>query len=207
MVEAFDQWGEFLNPGVLKRRILTAGIFLAAYEMLKASIIERPKEFFAQDWSAAKGWQCSDYYREVVLSKDPKGKADALRSSIAWLLEVGALSEEDVSDFRTLTDARNQFAHELSAVATGTNSPDFEALFPILRQMLASLERWWIVNVEMELEEDWNAEDLNVDEILPGRLITLDVMSNTAIGDEEAAWRFYNDFLEAVQAHRAERGT
>jgi len=43
-------WEKFLNPDVLRQNLILASIYIAYFEILKDSIVDRPKEFFATEW-------------------------------------------------------------------------------------------------------------------------------------------------------------
>jgi hypothetical protein len=68
-----NRWAEFLNPDVVRTKFVTLGLFMVAYEMLIQAITRRPREFFADSWTAEKEWLLSDSYCESVLALDPKG--------------------------------------------------------------------------------------------------------------------------------------
>jgi hypothetical protein len=44
--EVLRDWQKFLDPKNLKRSLIEASVFLAAYEFLKQEIIRGPKSFF-----------------------------------------------------------------------------------------------------------------------------------------------------------------
>lgn len=55
-------WAKFLNPEVLRGNPIAASIFLAAYEMLRASVIERIRSFFSHEFRDGE-WIASVDYR------------------------------------------------------------------------------------------------------------------------------------------------
>ena len=67
-------WSDFLNPEVMHRRFVTAGLFIAAQEMLETAVKQRPLEFFSDRWTTSEGWKPSREYAEKVLALDPEGK-------------------------------------------------------------------------------------------------------------------------------------
>lgn len=192
--EAKSIWSDFLNPNVMRRRFATAGLFIAAHEMLESAIKDPLLEFYSNSWTATEGWKIGPKYRSEVLALDPKGKFDALRGSTAWLLQSGAIDDSDVQIMREIKDTRNIFAHELSAVLSGQRSLDFDVLFPKLVSIIIKIERWWIVNVDLEIDQDLAAQVTDPDEIMPGTWAMLHVMELVALGEEDKAWEFYNAF-------------
>ncbi|MEY8141209.1 hypothetical protein [Falsihalocynthiibacter sp. CO-5D18] len=161
------------------------------------SVKDRPHDFFSDTWTATDGWKSSPKYRKNVLSLDPKGKNDPLRASIAWLRQIGAIDEYDEITIRELTEERNRLAHELRKVLGGTHRHDFENLFPKLISLVAKIERWWIVNVEIATDPDLAGKEFDEDGVTPGSVILLQVLNQVALGKDEEAWALYHEFISA----------
>ncbi|MBA3243326.1 MAG: hypothetical protein H0T60_19055 [Acidobacteria bacterium] len=102
MADTTDAWTAFLNPGVVRPKLIAAGLFLLGYEMLIDSIKRRPLEFFSNRWAIDRPVP-SDKYRAEVLALDPKWKSDAQPGSVAWLRKVNAVTANDETTIRTLT--------------------------------------------------------------------------------------------------------
>lgn len=191
-------WSDFLNPDVLRRRFLTAGLFIVAHEKLLEAIKTPLFTFFSSRWTASDGWKESAEYREEVLALDPKGKSDALRGSVRWLLENQVIDAEDEATVRLATEARNVFAHELSQIVSGSGQPpDFEFLFPRLVKVIVKIERWWIFNVEIAVENEFCLEGIEPNSIMPPSMLFLQVLELVALGNEEAAWELYKKFRDS----------
>jgi len=45
-----DSWTKFLNPESLQSNLILASSFIASYETLKDSIVERIKDFYTHGW-------------------------------------------------------------------------------------------------------------------------------------------------------------
>ena len=190
-----SEWADFLNPDVVRTRFLRTGLFLIAHEMLLSSIKDRAHDFFSNTWTAADGWKSSPEYREKVLSFDPKGKSDPFRASVAWLRHIEAIDEHDEATIRELTEERNRIAHELRKILGGTLKHDFEGLFPKLVSLVAKIDRWWIVNVEIAIDPDLAGREFDEEEVTPGSLMLLQVLNQVALGKDEEAWALYHEFV------------
>lgn len=190
-----SEWANFLNPDVVRARLLRTGLFLVAHEMLLSAIKDRIHDFFSNTWTAADGWKPSRKYREEVLSLDPKGKNDPFRASVVWLREIEAIDEKDESTIRELTEERNLLAHELRNVLGGTLKHDFEGLFPKLVSLVTKIDRWWIVNVEIATDPELAGKEFDEDGITPGSLMLLQVLNQVALGKDEEAWALYREFI------------
>ncbi|UWP95671.1 hypothetical protein K3X48_01275 [Aliiroseovarius crassostreae] len=191
------KWADFLNPEVVRYRLLTSGVFLVAHEVLIDTITRQPLKFFSNKWSAEKGWEVSEAYKANVLDLDPKKKGDRLRSSLEWWRLNGAISGSDISEFKEIVKARNQFAHELSNHVGSGSGPKFEEIYPQLVELLLKIERWWILNVEMATDEEWAGIEVEIEDIVPGKKILLEIMELVTLGDQEKAWKLYNDFVRS----------
>lgn len=197
MEDVRQQWTDFLNPSVIRTRLVSVGLFMVAHEMLLASIKERLLEFYADDWFENGRAKQSEAYRKKVLPLDPKGKSDALRASIAWLRKMDAVSYADEKSIQEFTDARNQIAHELRNVVSGTRIPHFDTLFPCLVDLIVKIDKWWIMNVSIDTDPMFADREVNPDDIQPGSQILLQVLSQVALGQEEEAWALYNEFIKS----------
>lgn len=186
-----ENWSEIFNPKLVRERFVTAGLFLLAHEMLRDLIVSRIRDFFSSNWSAEKGWETSRDYHENVLSLDPKGKQDPTRSSIAWLLEMKIIDEDDEVCFKELTEERNRLAHELSKVIDGTHIHQFEKLFPIILSLATKIERWWIINVELAIQPDLVQGELEEESVSSGTSMLLRTLEQVALGKEDEAWELY----------------
>jgi hypothetical protein len=192
-----NKWADFLNPDVVRTRFLRTGLFLVAHEMLLSAIKDRTHDFYSNSWTAVDGWNTSSDYREKVLSLDPKDKNDPFRASVVWLRRIQAINEDDETTIREMTEERNRLAHELRNVLGGTLNHDFESLFPKLVSLIAKIDRWWAVNVEIATDPDLAGTELNEDEVTPGSLMLLQVLNKVALGKDEEAWALYNEFTSA----------
>lgn len=62
---ADESWEAFLNPSVLRSRLIAAAIFISAFEALKDSIESRLREFFSTGFDCD-GDKYSAEYREIL---------------------------------------------------------------------------------------------------------------------------------------------
>lgn len=193
--EMTDQWTNFLNPDVIRRRFSHAGLFLVAYEMLQNAIQTPLHDLFSTSWTAAKGWSTSPEYRTAVLKLDPKGKNDVHRASIAWLLQNDILDTQDTASIRELTEERNRIAHEMRNFATGTNFLPFDRHFPELVRLITKIDGWWAINVSISTDPHFSDSDLDEGEIQPGSTIFLQILEQVALANDSEAWKLYNEFV------------
>lgn len=86
---------KFMKPEELKTNLARASAFLAAYELLKSSIVNKPRGFFILHHT---------YKTEVVSLK----RKDHFRASCLWFLKLGAISEQDIRVIEDIRHHRNR---------------------------------------------------------------------------------------------------
>jgi hypothetical protein len=196
MTDTSAQWKDFLNPDILRTRMLTASLFLVAHEMLVSAVKSRLHDFYLVGFDE-RGLRYSPRYAEQVLCLDPKGKKDPWRASLVWLEQREVIDPSDAENIRLCTNARNAFAHELNEIISGRTNPDFDSLFPILVELVVKIDKWWIINVELETDPD-RVDDIDLEGVVPGSQLMLSIVHQCAIGDQEAAKALYQAFVESV---------
>lgn len=187
MNNAHDNWEHFLNPNVLRPSLLSATMFITTFELLKDSIIDRVRVYYTLSWGDQTATSLE--YEQGVLTRDKKRRP--LPSSLDWLREHDALNETDLQIFKNLTDIRNQLAHELFSVVTGQVPSEYESQFPALIGLLRKVEIWWIVNVEIPTNPDYDGREIDEAGITPGALISLQMLIEVASGSSQLLehWR------------------
>jgi hypothetical protein len=108
-----------------------------------------------------------------------------LPASLDWLHEHHAVNDADLQTFTRLNDIRNQLAHELFSVVTGQVSSEYDSQFPALMALLRKVEVWWIVNVEIPTNPDYDGQEIDEVGITPGALISLQMLIEVASGNTQ----------------------
>ena len=60
--------------------------------------------------------------------------------------------------------------------------------------LLHKIEKWWIINVEIPTNPDFDGEDIDEDAVVAGRVITLRLLVGIALGAEEESKFYYSEF-------------
>ena len=186
MTDYADNWERFLDPDVLRPSLFLATMFTTAFEILKNSIVDRVRDFYADGFDK-NGPSVGAEYQTKVLSKN----RSALYASLHWLLEHQAIDENDLAVFEDLKRTRNQLAHELFEVVTGQVESTHESQFETLLVLLRKIELWWIVNVEIPINPDFDGQEVNEEGITPGAVLSLQMLIQVASGNTELLeqWR------------------
>jgi len=194
MVNAFKQWEEFLNPELTRPRLISASIYIACYESLKQSIIDRLREFF---WSGfnEKGNIIDPKYSSDVLSRNKS----VLYASLDWLKENDVINDSDIVSFENVKRCRNQLAHGLLALlADGGLPPDFKSCFDSMVALLRKIEVWWITNVEIPTNPDYDGKEIGEKGIIPGPIMSIQLLHDIALGSVEESRFYYEQFKKEL---------
>jgi hypothetical protein len=145
-----DQWRNLLTPEILRTRLISCSIYLTAFHLLKASVVDRIKGFFTDGFKDGKILVSAKYSTDVLArNRSP------VYASLDWLKENGALNNEDMALYGRLAQHRNDISHALHAnLLNETSMRELPVLFDQLRQLLRKIEVWWIANVEMTIRQD-----------------------------------------------------
>jgi len=185
------EWERFLDPKELRPNLILASLYIAAFEILKNSIIERIRDFYITGF-VGKDWIISPDYQEQVLSKD----RSITYASLKWLKESQAISDEDIEKFNKAKECRNLLAHEITKFLAKGLPPEFSVCFNDIIALLNKIEKWWIINVELETDPDLSEKRDEIDEsgIVPGTIMSLRMMVDIALGSDETANVYINEF-------------
>lgn len=196
MSDVEEKWEKFLRPDLIRMTFSVLGLYMVAYEFLVDGIRRRPKEYYATQWSAKKGWALSDDYRKNVLSLDPQEKNDALRGALAWFRNLEAIDDSDLKAFHSITVTRNTIAHEISKIISGESKVELETMFPLLFDLILKVERWWVINVEIATDPDMADKEIDEDGVTPGSILVLQILHRVALGEDDEAWELYRMFAK-----------
>ena len=189
------KWERFLDPGVLRPNLVLASLYIAAFEVLKNSIIERLRDFYVSGFDQ-KGMIISPEYKEEVLSKDKS----PTYASLKWLKRSDAINDDDIEKFNKIKEFRNFLAHEITKMLMEGLPTDFPERFNDMVALLDKIERWWIVNVEIPTNPDFDGRYEEIDEsgIIPGPILSLRMMVDVALGSDEEANFYINEFKKNI---------
>jgi len=194
MSDVRANWEAFLNPEILRSRLISASLYLAAYEILKDSIVERIKDFYSSGFDE-KGLIVDADYKTKVLSRN----ASPLYASLSWLKENGVIDGDDLKSFEAVRECRNAVAHELPKLVAGTTQVDHVEKFSLMAALIRKIDVWWVVNVEIATDPDLAGQDIDEQGIVPGSMITLQLMLDIALGDSEKANYYLEEFKKRVR--------
>ena len=114
-----NSWEKFLDPDVLRSNLIMASVYIAAFETLKATIVEQIRSFYVTgfDTSVQKdgGGLFDPDYQTQVLSRN-RGPVYA---SLDWLKESKTIDDQDIAAFERAKACRNEIAHRINQMLSG----------------------------------------------------------------------------------------
>ena len=188
MTDTADQWERFLDPDVVRPSLFLATMFITAFEILKNSIVDDVRGFYTNGFDG-NGLTVGDAYKSQVLAKNKS----PIHASLQWLRENDAISDEDLITFEKLKITRNQLAHQLFAVVIGQAESAHEAQFADLVALLRKIGVWWVINVEIQTNPDFDGQEIDEAGIVPGAIFSLQILIEVASGNTELLARWRNE--------------
>jgi len=109
-----------------------------------------------------------------------------------WLVESEVISDADCEAFERLKAMRNKLAHELPSCVLGGADFQFASHFQEASDLLEKIEVWWILNVEIPTNPDYDGEEIDTDGIIPGPVLMLQLMLDVVNGNDEYLQHYRN---------------
>ncbi len=158
--------------------------------MLKNSIIEKIEGFFTNGFDG-NGLLISPEYKEKILSlnKSP------LYASLKWLQDMNAIDGNDLKTFEHIKRCRNTLVHEMLTFASSGVDFDVGDAFNEMVGLIRKIEIWWFENLKMAIDPEAYPEDLDLNEVVPGPVWSLQMLIDVALGPEEEAKKYYDYFV------------
>ena len=197
--DVHESWQEFLNPEALKSKLIFASLYITAYEILKDIIIERIEFFYSSVFREGK-FRVDPEYKTEVLSldaKNPPDRKNKLNASLLWLKEMSAIDDKDIELFYLIRESRNELAHEMAELVAKSIDAKYPERFSDMITLLNKIEVWWAINFDLAIDPDIMVSEINEDDISPGIIISLRLMYEIALGNDDESWCHYKRFFSS----------
>jgi len=97
-----------------------------------------------------------------------------------------AIDDGDLATFDRVKACRNTLAHKLFSMLGSEGLPaDFEECFSDMVALLRKIEVWWITNVEIPTNPDFEGKELDEEGIVPGSVMSMQRTALRAATDAE----------------------
>ena len=189
-----ENWERFLNPESLRSNLILASLYIATFEILKNSIIERIKTFFWIGLDESGDIFDPKYQIEVV-----EKNRSLLYASLEWLRKTDVITDDDISLFNRAKAHRNVIAHEITRMLSEGLPSDFPERFNEMLYLLNKIEIWWVLNFEIPINSDLDNEEINEEDIIPGSVASIYMMLKVALGSDDEARVFYDEFVKRTR--------
>jgi hypothetical protein len=167
-----------LSPEEVRRNLVKASVFITAYELMKDAILRNVSGFFISGFDQS-GLTHSPEYERDVLSRD-KNK---VRASLLWLLDMKAITPDNLAAFDEMRKHRNEVAHDLPKLLV---DPAFSVDLHLLNElhiMLRRLDRFF-GEIEVDTNPDFDGKQVDLDGIKSGTTLLLEYIISIAAEDE-----------------------
>jgi hypothetical protein len=161
---------KFLNKDEVKRNLVRASLYLFSYELLKTAIVDKIKDFHIRGFDE-NGYIYSDSYDEKVVHRKVNGKQNIFLSSLHWLEENGAITEDDIIEISSIREFRNTVAHQIDRILADSEYDIDDKLERKIFEFIQKIELWWIKEVEIPTNPEFDGKDVKDDEIFSGSAI------------------------------------
>ena len=163
-----------LTAARINRTLAFSALFQLVHEAIKIQVLDRTKSFFGYSDLFGDGtWITGSYGREdysrSVLKLDASSRFNA---SLQWLLQMKAVSEEDISQLNTIYEYRHDLTHRLSKYLIDIDhEPDAQMLVDGVT-ILDKMSQFW-TQVEIESGTFEHLGDVSVDDAVSGEMIII----------------------------------
>lgn len=182
MKSYIEQWTNILDPQILKPNLEFISLYIALYEKLEDTIISRIKDFYT-----VIELDETEYHNEFLALYDPKRcpninkQCKTLISSLIWLLNINAITANDIEQISNLKKERNKLTHEMFDLLSQGLPENLHSKLVNMVGIFNKIEKWWIVEVEIPTGcEIDNIEDADMDNVMSGNMLILQVILNIA---------------------------
>lgn len=190
--QAYESWRKLLDPDDLKANLVRVSVYLASYELLKATVVEKPRWFLSIGHSAV--GKDSPEYRTKVLALHHK---DRFHASCLWFRKMEAIDDDDLKVIEQIREHRNDIAHELPKYLAESRFAVNMQLLDSIHFMVGKIERWWIRKIEMGVNPDFDDVDpdsIPDSEIRGGNSIIMDLIHKIIHGQDDELRRLLDVF-------------
>ncbi|HHT9145967.1 MAG: hypothetical protein Q7J31_16570 [Syntrophales bacterium] len=185
-----QSWENYLNPEATRGSLLAASIYIAGFEALKDSIIERIRYFFWTGFDET-GEKFDPKYQTDVLAR----KKSPVYASLDWLKAMKAVDDADIAAFDRVKACRNKLAHDLLSTLASSGLPDnYTERFNDMIALLHKIELWWIKEVEIPTNPDLDGKGIDYKGIIPGPIMNMRLLCDLALGNDEQSQFYLKEF-------------
>ena len=171
----YKDWMKFLDPEEVKFQLISASLYLTAYDLLIDCIIQKIKSFYTNGFDES-GWILDTEYETQVRELYRK---DIIIASLIWLEKNGGISKDDIQYVKNFKIHRNELAHELSKMISDSGKRTKTEYIGQIRDLYFKIQKWWFVEFEVTINPELSNVDpneLDYDEVLSFIMMPMNYM-------------------------------
>ena len=183
-----NKWINILDEDNLKPNINFAAMFVLNFECLKDYIIDQIRDFYSDEIDFEYG---KILYHE---SKEYKDKVRILdknieNASLKWLIEAGAITQEDFDYYQKIRRRRNDITHEfLKNLIEGFSEEDID-LFNKIISIYTKIDKWWINEIEIPIAGEDVPSDYNRENVFGNQAIVLSAINDIVLENKGVEYK------------------
>lgn len=152
-----------LAPESMKATLVQAGAFLSAYELIKLQVVDGVRNFY---------WFGDEVDGKKVLDPEYETKVRSLHknpftASVVWLVDAGAITQEQADVLEEIYRHRHEIAHELPKLLI---DPDFEVNVALLVDAAVVLRKLGVFwgRFTVDADPQWDGVEVSDADIRSG---------------------------------------
>jgi hypothetical protein len=190
-----DKWLKFLDPENLKGNLMFSSLYIASFEAFKDYVVDTVKFFFNTGFADGE-YTFSEKYNTKVKTKDKS----ILKATLLWLKELDAINDTDIENYDILMQYRNKLSHELMTLLFKGLPEELPEKFSQLIQLRIKIEKWWIMNIEIPTNPDFDSSpEIKEEDIMTSSQIFNQLVFDMLSGDEKKASYYQNEFKKRFE--------
>jgi hypothetical protein len=178
----FKDLMKFLDENEVKFHLITASLYLTAYDLLIDTIIRKIEEFYTDRFDE-NGFIIGEKYKTEVRSLYKK---DIVIASTKWLVQNNVISELELERIKLFKEHRNELAHEMTKMISDSDANTKTEFMFEIRDLYFKIQKWWFVEFECQVNPKLGKLDMNkldYNEVLMMQMLPMNYMVNI-VNDE-----------------------
>lgn len=164
-------------------------------------MLEKPRILFAnmESYDVSQGrivYEVSEAYKKEVLSKS-KYLDEA---TLLWLKESEAISDADIEQYHKIRKYRNNLTHSMIEYLTLHEKEFDQNILNDLIDLYSKIEKWWFKYFELSIQPEILANGVDPEEVIPGPMLTIQLMLEIAFEAEPTKGFYYKKFLKLFES-------
>jgi len=183
-----ESWEKITHPLILRENLMSASVYISAYEMCREFIVSKPKDFFTDIWGTDSKNLRNEYFKDVMSFDN-----SPLKASLLWFKAQNAINDQDIGNFDKAREHRNEIAHNLPMFISDPTHEVNGHIFNALLEVTQKIGVFWVINYELTISPDYDGQEIDKSGIQIGTIMMIKMLMQIAFGQEPEEGYFYNE--------------